>query len=145
MEKTRVLGLDLGEKRIGVAISDEFRTIARGLGTIEVNGREHEKIKSIAIQYNVGKIVYGVPLKNDGSISSRAEKMLSIITRLKSIIKAEFIPWDERMTSVEAENILLMADLSRKKRKRLRDRLAAQIILQSYLDSLYLKNAPIEE
>ncbi|MCX7705181.1 MAG: Holliday junction resolvase RuvX [bacterium] len=145
MEKTRILGLDLGEKKIGVAISDEFRTIARGLGTIEVDGREHEKIKEIVSKYNVGKIVYGVPLRNDGSISSRAEKMLSIITRLKGIVKAEFIPWDERMTTIEAENILLMADLSRKKRKMVRDKLAAQIILQSYLDSLYLKNSSIEE
>ncbi|MCM8759308.1 MAG: Holliday junction resolvase RuvX [Candidatus Omnitrophica bacterium] len=145
MEKTRVLGLDLGEKRIGVAVSDEFRTIARGLGTIEVNGKEIERIKEIVTQYNIGKIVYGVPLKNDGSLSGKAEKMLSIITRLKAIVKVEFIPWDERMTTIEAENILLMADLSRKKRKRVRDKLAAQIILQSYLDSLYLKNSPVEE
>ncbi|MCM8816024.1 MAG: Holliday junction resolvase RuvX [Candidatus Omnitrophica bacterium] len=145
MEKTRVLGLDLGEKRIGVAVSDEFRTIARGLGTIEVNGKEIERIKEIVTQYNIGKIVYGVPLKNDGSLSSKAEKILSIITRLKAIVKVEFIPWDERMTTIEAENILLMADLSRKKRKRVRDKLAAQIILQSYLDSLYLKNSPLEE
>ncbi|MCM8764797.1 MAG: Holliday junction resolvase RuvX [Candidatus Omnitrophica bacterium] len=145
MEKARVLGLDLGEKRIGVAVSDEFRTVARGLGTIDVNGKEHEKIKEIVNRYNVNKIVYGLPLKSDGSLSSRSEKMLSIVTRLKSIIKAEFIPWDERMTTTEAENILLMADLSRKKRKKLRDKLAAQIILQSYLDSLYLKNTPVEE
>jgi len=145
MEKTKVLGLDLGEKRIGVAISDDFRTIARGLGTIDVDGTEHEKLKGLVNQYNVGKIIYGIPLKNDGSLSSRAEKMLSIITRLKSIIKVEFIPWDERMTTVEAENILLMADLSRKKRKKLRDKLAAQIILQSYLDSLYLKDKTAEE
>lgn len=145
MEKTRVLCLDLGEKRIGVALSDEFRTIARGLGTIEVNGKEHEKIKQLVIQNNVGKIVYGVPLRNDGSLSPKAEKMLSIITRLKTIIKVEFIPWDERMTTIEAENILLMADLSRKKRKKVRDKLAAQIILQSYLDSLYLKQKATEE
>lgn len=145
MEKTRVLGLDLGEKRIGVAVSDEFRTVARGLGTIDVNGKEHEKIKEIADRYNVDKIVYGLPLKNDGALTHRSEKMLSIVTRLKSIIKAEFIPWDERMTTIEAENILLMADLSRKKRKKLRDKLAAQIILQSYLDAIYLKNTPVEE
>lgn len=145
MEKTRILGLDLGEKRIGIAVSDEFRTIARGLGTIEVNGKEIEKIKEIVSKYSVGKIVYGVPLRNDGSLSSRAEKMLSIITKLKGIIKSEFIPWDERMTTIEAENILLMADLSRQKRKRVRDKLAAQIILQSYLDSMYLKDSQVEE
>jgi putative Holliday junction resolvase len=145
MNSTRVLGLDLGEKRIGVAVSDEFRTVARGLGTIDVDGREHERIKALVKQYNVGIIVYGVPLRNDGSISSRAEKMLSIITKLKQLIPVEFVPWDERMTTVESENILLLADISRKKRKKIRDKLAAQIILQSYLDSLYLKDAPLEE
>jgi len=71
--------------------------------------------------------------------------MLSIITKLKQLIPVEFVPWDERMTTVEAENILLLADISRKKRKKIRDKLAAQIILQSYLDSLYLKDAPLEE
>ncbi|MCM8829212.1 MAG: Holliday junction resolvase RuvX, partial [Candidatus Omnitrophica bacterium] len=86
MEKTRVLGLDLGEKRIGVAVSDEFRTVARGLGTIDVNGKEHDRIREIVNRYNVNKIVYGLPLKNDGSLSHRSEKMLSIVTRLKSII-----------------------------------------------------------
>ncbi len=146
MMKKRILGLDLGEKRIGVAISDEFHTIARGLGTIEVNGIEHERINELVNQYNVGKIVYGVPLRNDGSLSPHAEKMLSLITRLKGILKnVEFIPWDERMTTIEAENILLMADLSRKKRKKIRDKLAAQIILQSYLDSIYLETKQVEE
>ncbi|MGC8804863.1 MAG: Holliday junction resolvase RuvX [Candidatus Ratteibacteria bacterium] len=145
MENTRVLALDLGEKRIGVAISDQYRTIARGLGTIEVNGKEHEKIKEIVKKYNVARIVYGIPLRNDGSLSARAEKMLSFVSKLRNMLKVEFIPWDERMTTVEAENILLMADLSRKKRKKIRDKLAAQIILQSYLDSLYLKDKTLEE
>ena len=141
----RILGLDLGEKKIGVAISDEYNTVARGIGTIECNKKEVEKIRDIVKKYDIGKIVYGVPLRNDGSISARAEKMLSIITKIKKIIPVEFIPWDERMTSVEAENILIMADISRKKRKKIRDKLAAQIILQSYLDSIYLENHPLEE
>ncbi len=141
----RILGLDLGEKRIGIAVSDQYHTVARGLGTIECNKKEIEKIKAIVKKYNVIRIVYGVPLRDDGSISARAEKMLSLITKLKQSIPAEFIPWDERRTTVEAENILVMADISRKKRKKIRDKLAAQIILQSYLDSMYLKKQSLEE
>lgn len=141
----RILGLDLGEKKIGVAVSDEYHTVARGLGTIECNKKEVEKIKAIVKKYNVVRIVYGVPLRDDGSLSARAEKMLSLITKLKQSIPAEFIPWDERMTTIEAENILLMADLSRKKRKKIKDKLAAQIILQNYLDSMYLRKQPFEE
>ncbi len=142
----RILGLDLGEKRIGVAISDQDHTFAKGLATIERNEKEIEKIKSLVKKYNVTQIIYGIPIRNDGSLSGRAEKMLSIITILKqSMPLVTFIPWDERMTTVEAENILLMADISRKKRKKIRDKLAAQIILQSYLDSLYLKNHSSEE
>lgn len=141
----RILGLDLGEKKIGVAISDEYHIVARGLGTIECGRKEVEKIKSIVKKYNVVRIVYGVPLRDDCSLSARAEKMLSLITKLKQSIPVEFIPWDERMTTVEAENILIMADLSRKKRKKIKDKLAAQIILQSYLDSMYLRKQPFEE
>ncbi|MCD6407911.1 Holliday junction resolvase RuvX [bacterium] len=132
----RILCIDVGEKRIGVAISDEEKIIARGLGTIERGKGEVKKIKEIIEKYNVEKIVFGLPLRLDGSISSQTEKTIAFISKLKEEISLPFIPWDERLSSRQAETILLEADLSRKKRKKLIDKLSAQIILQNYLDSM---------
>jgi len=131
----RILCLDIGEKRIGVAVSDETCFLAKGLGTIERNKNELEKIKNLTDEYKVEKIVFGLPLKLDGSISSQTEKTLFFVEKLKNIFSLPIIPWDERLTTKEAENILIQADLSRKKRKKLIDKLAAQIILQGYLDA----------
>jgi putative Holliday junction resolvase len=140
----KILGLDLGEKRIGAALADEDILIANAFDVIECNGKEIEKIIEIVNQYGVCKIIYGMPLKMDGSLSPKGEKIISIIEKLKEKINIEFIPWDERLTSKEAENFLLSANLSRKKRKKIIDKLSAQIILQSYLDSQILKNTPEE-
>ncbi|MFA5645955.1 MAG: Holliday junction resolvase RuvX [Candidatus Ratteibacteria bacterium] len=132
----KILALDLGERKIGVAISDPGEELARGIGTIQCNGKETEKIIEIVQLHKAEKIVYGVPIRNDGSLSPKGAKLLHLIDKLRLLMpEMEFIPWDERFTTVEAEKILLSANLSRAKRKRLRDKLAAQIILQSYLDS----------
>ena len=141
----RILCLDIGEKRIGVAISDEEALFARGLKSIERDGKEIERIKKLIEEYNVGEIVFGLPLRLDGSMSTQTEKTLSFIENLKKHISLPFIPWDERLTTKQAENILLQADLSRKKRKKLIDKLSAQIILQNYLDSKNIKKKPPEE
>jgi len=141
----RVIGLDIGTKRIGVAISDEECIIARGLNSIERNGKEIEKIKEIIKKYNVEKIVYGLPLRMDGSISSQTEVAVSFISKLKEEISIPLLPWDERLSSKQAETILIEADISRKKRKKLIDKLSAQIILQNYLDSKNFENETIED
>lgn len=131
----RILCIDFGDKNIGVAVSDEEGIIAKGLGTIKMGENVVNKIKEIVEKYNVNKIVYGLPLRMDGSFSSQTEKTLAFISKLKEEIKnLEFIPWDERLTTSLAERFLLSADLSRKKRKKIIDKLSAQIILQNYLD-----------
>ncbi|MCM8818280.1 MAG: Holliday junction resolvase RuvX [Candidatus Omnitrophica bacterium] len=136
----RILCIDIGDKNIGIAISDEENLIAKGLGNIKMNDDVIIKIKELIEKYNVNKIVYGFPLKMDGSFSAQTEKVMSFISKLKSEIKnVEFIPWDERLTTSMAERFLISADLSRKKRKKYRDKLSAQIILQNYLDSLNSK------
>ncbi len=141
----RILCLDIGEKRIGVAISDENRIFARGLKSIERGEKEIDEIKKLVEEYNVEKIVFGLPLRLDGSMSRQTEKTLSFIENLKKYISLPFIPWDERLTTKQAENLLLQADLSRKKRKKLIDKLSAQIILQNYLDSENIKKKLPEE
>ena len=142
-EEMRILGLDIGEKRIGVAISDESGYLARGLGTIERNQEAPLRIKELLEKYQVEKIVFGLPLKLDGSMSPQTERTLAFVEKLKALIQVPFVPWDERLTSKEAEFILLEADLSRKKRKKLIDKLSAQIILQGYLNNQ--NPAPPEE
>ncbi|MFN4227125.1 MAG: Holliday junction resolvase RuvX [Candidatus Ratteibacteria bacterium] len=136
----RILCIDVGDKNIGVAVSDEENLIARGLGTIKLKEDFIERLREIIKKYNVGKIVYGLPLKMDGSFSVQTEKTMAFISKLKQEIKdVEFIPFDERLTTSIAEKFLISADLSRKKRKKYIDKLSAQIILQNYLDSLNVK------
>jgi len=131
----RILCLDVGERRIGVAVSDEGQMLARGLGRVERNGREIDKIKEFLSTYQVESIVYGLPLRMDGSMSAQVEKTMAFIGKMQAEISLPFIPFDERLSSKQAETILLQADMSRRKRKKYIDKLSAQIILQNYLDS----------
>lgn len=131
----RILCLDVGERWIGMAVSDETKMLARGLGRVERDGREMQEIKETISKYEVESIVYGLPLRMDGSISSQTERTMAFISKLQEEIKIPFMPFDERLSSKQAETILLKADLSRRKRKKHIDKLASQIILQNYLDS----------
>lgn len=132
----RILCLDIGERRIGLAVSDETATLARGLGSIECSRCDPlEEIRRVAAEYEVSRIVYGLPLRMDGALSPQTEKTLAFVDALKKVVSVPLVPWDERLSSKEAERILISADMSRHKRKRLVDKLAAQIILQNYLDS----------
>lgn len=132
----RILCLDVGDKWVGVAVSDETKTLARGLSKIDRGEQETEKIKALITKYAVESVIYGLPLRMDGSISNQTEKTMAFIEKLKNDITIPFIPFDERMSSHQAETIMIEADLSRRKRKKLIDKLSAQIILQNYLDSI---------
>lgn len=130
------MALDIGEKRIGVSVSDALRLTAQGLTTIEVSSSESTiaKIASIAGEYDADEIVLGLPKNMDGSIGRMAEKVISFKDQLERQINLPIILWDERLTSRYAENLLIDADMSRKKRKKKIDKVAAIIILQGYLD-----------
>ena len=133
----RILGIDYGGKRLGVAVTDESCQIASPIGTIERKNLRTDilNIKQFLDKYHVSKIVIGLPLHMDVEQESRKTKEVKGFVR--SIEKALNLPielFDERLSTQEAETILLEADLSRKKRKRYRDKLAASIILQRYLD-----------
>lgn len=135
----RILGLDVGEKRIGVAVSDALGITAQGLETIKQHAAL-EKIKDLIKQYDVKKIVVGMPLNMNGSKGERARFTDDFIVSLKKETDIETLTVDERLTTAQGERILLEADLSRKKRKRSIDKIAAQLILQTYMDSHVQEN-----
>jgi putative Holliday junction resolvase len=134
--RMRVMGLDLGSKTIGVAISDELGMTAQGLKTIKRKSMKEDltEIKTIISTYEIEKIVVGLPKNMDGTLGKEAEAIFQWVEALKKRINLPMITWDERLTTVEASKILLEADLSRRKRKKVIDKVAAVLILQGYLD-----------
>ncbi len=133
----KIMGLDLGDKRIGVAVSDALGWTAQGKEVIQVAGIEKdiEYIFNLVEKYNVAKIVVGLPKNMNGTLGPRAEKTLDFVDRLKEKGNTPILTWDERLSTVAAERALIQADLSRKKRKKVIDKMAAVVILQNYLDS----------
>lgn len=134
----RVLGLDIGDKTIGIAVSDLLGITAQSITTIrrESNKKDYDALEALLIEYNIKKVVVGLPKNMDGSIGPQCEKVMKFATKLKNKFKVEIIYVDERLTTVSAERVLIEADVSRKKRKSLIDKVAATYILQAYLDGL---------
>ena len=133
----RIMGLDYGDVRIGIALSDLSRTIANGLETYNCKNSEQDiaYITNLAKQNDVDLFVMGLPLNMDGSEGARAEKTRAFGAKLEEIsgIPVEFV--DERLTSVEAEELLISAGVRREKRKEVIDKVAATLILESYLQN----------
>jgi putative Holliday junction resolvase len=129
-----VMGLDVGDKRIGVAVSDGLGLTAQGIDTVSRDQYE-DALKNIIDEYEVKSVVVGIPRMLDGTIGIQAEKVLEFIEDLKVAIQLPVFLWDERLSTAAAERVLLEADMSRKKRKALRDKVSAIVILQNYLDS----------
>ena len=137
LKKVRVLGLDLGKKRIGVAISDESGTIARPLMTVERSGAERAlvEISRMAEEYSCTTVVVGIPYNMDGSSGRAASAALTFIEKLKEKLPdIEITGWDERLSTVAVERVLIEGDVRRDKRKGIIDKLAASYILQGYLE-----------
>ena len=134
----RYLGLDLGSKTLGLAISDTTLTIANSLKTIYFHDENYdsliEPLNEIIKEYRIKKIILGYPLNMDGSIGTRAEITMEFKKKLEEVFKLDVILQDERLTSVISNRVLIDADISRKKRKKKVDSIAATLILQSYLD-----------
>ncbi|NLI88874.1 MAG: Holliday junction resolvase RuvX [Epulopiscium sp.] len=136
----RTLGLDFGSKTVGVSLSDPFGWTAQGLETINRKQEENigptiERIGQICKEHQVTKIVLGFPKNMNNTIGERGEKTIKFKEQLEKATKLEVELWDERLSTVAAENLLLEADLSRQKRRNLIDKMAAVYILQGYLDS----------
>lgn len=138
MTGSRILALDYGTKRIGVALSDELRWTAQPLETFERRTLERDiaHIASLVAAHEVGQVVLGFPLQLDGREGPAIQAMRQFNAQLEEGLPVPVILWDERMTTKAAEDLLIAADVSRKKRKGTVDRVAAAILLQSYLASL---------
>lgn len=134
----RCLGLDLGSKTLGVATSDITNTIASSLKTIFFEEDNYttliNPLKEIIEEYDINKIILGLPKNMNNTLGPRAEISLEFKKLLEETFDIEVILEDERLTTVISNNVMIKADISRKKRKKKVDALAAQIILQSYLD-----------
>jgi putative Holliday junction resolvase len=134
----RVLGVDLGDARTGLAVSDELRMLAHPLETIESNSAEiiARRIKSIVSEKNVDHVVVGLPRNMDGSLGKSAEQAQRFVEKLAAMINCKVVTWDERLSTVAAERALQAAGKKTRETKGFRDQVAAQIVLQSYLDWL---------
>ncbi len=137
----RILGVDYGRKRVGLAISDETGSISFPLEYIK-GGQDRavcEEIERIARQREATQIVVGVPLGMDGLSTEQTERTLAFVAALRQVTSLHVDRWDERLTSVQAERVLIEGDVRRKHRKGKIDKIAAQIMLQSYLDAANTK------
>ena len=145
----RKLALDVGDKTIGTALSDELGLTGQGLGIIARTGikKDTDAVVSLVKEYSCDTVVVGLPLNLDGSDSVQTEKVRAFRTKLENKLRSSGLPnvkvvWqDERFTTVIAEDVLISADLSREKRKKVIDKQAAVLIMQSYLDALGRRSA----
>lgn len=133
---SRILAFDFGEKKIGVAVSDALNITAQSVGVIERRGIKNDikKIQDLVREYEAVKLIVGLPLNMDGTKGKSAKLAIDFVEAVKKEIQVDVEMIDERLTSAQGERILLEADMSREKRKKNIDKIAAQLILQSYLD-----------
>jgi putative Holliday junction resolvase len=140
---TRIIGIDYGVARFGVAVSDETKIIAMPLTTITAESKSEKtadkillelKILSEAGRYEIVEIVIGLPLMMSGKFGMQADDVTHFVTLLKTKTTIPVVTWDERLTTVQAEKSMREGNMSRKKRSKVVDKVAAVIILQSYLD-----------
>ncbi|SER73314.1 putative holliday junction resolvase [Gracilibacillus ureilyticus] len=136
----KVLGLDVGSKTIGVAVSDGLGWTAQGVTTLHWVEPDYESVREelqqLIDEYDVNKIVIGLPKNMNGTIGPRGEASQQFAAFIEESFQIEVVLWDERLTTMAAEKVLLEADMSRKKRKKVIDKMAAVMILQGYLDSI---------
>lgn len=134
----RIMGIDFGDSRIGIAVSDPLGWTAQGLDTIQWKGsmeRPAEQIKQLVEQYNVEKIVVGLPKNMNGTVGPSGEKAIEFGELLSKKTGLEVVKWDERLTTVAANRMMHEVGMKTSKKKGSVDRIAAVLILQGYLDS----------
>ena len=140
----RSLGLDVGDVRIGVALSDETATLASGLPTLHRVGprKDVRAVAELVRRHEVAEVVVGLPRTLAGALGPQAHKVLAFMEDLRGVVRVPVVPWDERFTSVVAQQALREAGVARRERKASVDKVSAVLILQNYLD--YRKVADAE-
>ena len=134
----RIMSLDVGSRTIGIACSDALLMTAQGIETIRRTSLEKDfkRLQELIAEYEVHELVVGMPKNMNGTKGERAEKTEEFVEKMKEVIDLPVTYWDERLSTVMAERQLIAADVSRKKRKSVIDKMAAVVILQGYLDRL---------
>jgi len=130
----RILGLDFGRARIGVAISDELQMLAHPLETIPANEEPASRVAEIVREKQVDHVVAGIPRQMNGQIGTAATEVLEFVEELRAILPCPVVTWDERLTTVAAHRALRDAGKKTRHTRRYVDQVAAQMILQTYLD-----------
>ena len=138
MPIARILALDVGQKRIGVAVSDPLGITAQGAGVITRKNIEDDinEVKKYIDEYKAESIVVGMPINMDGTKGESAKKVTEFVETVSSGLNIPVVTYDERLSTKESEKFLISSDVSRKKRKSVIDKIAAQLILESYLERL---------
>lgn len=133
----RILGVDFGDKNIGLAVSDKLLITAQALGSYRVKNEEEDKkyFKDLVSKYEIEEIVIGLPLRMDGTPGTRVQKTQKFASWLENVLKLPIVFWDERLTTKQAIDILNQQKISGKKKKKLKDQISAAIILSVYLES----------
>jgi putative Holliday junction resolvase len=133
----RVIGLDVGDKTVGIAISDELGLTAQGLPTLrrERLAADLSYVQGVADEHSATRVIVGLPLNMNGTEGPRGAASRKFGDALGKLTGLPIEYWDERLTTAQAERVLLEADVSRRKRRQVIDKLAAQVILQSWLDA----------
>lgn len=134
----RIMALDVGSRTIGIACSDALLMTAQGIETIRRTSLENDfnRLRELISEYEVHELVVGMPKNMNGTKGDRAEKTEEFVEKMKAVIDLPITFWDERLSTVMAERQLIAADVSRKKRKGVIDKMAAVVILQGYLDRI---------
>ena len=139
----RVLGIDFGDRNIGLAVSDKLLITAQGLGSYSSKSKAEDKkyFKELALKYEIGEIVIGLPLRMNGSPGTRVERTKEFASWLEKTLQLPIIFWDERLTTKQALRILSQQKIKNKRKKKiLKDQISASVILSSYLESKRAKN-----
>ena len=139
----RIMALDVGSRTIGIACSDALLMTAQGIETIRRTSLENDfnRLHELISEYEVHELVVGMPKHLNGTKGDRAEKTEEFVEKMKAVIDLPVTFWDERLSTVMAERQLIAADVSRKKRKGVIDKMAAVVILQGYLDRLQISKS----